>query len=290
MKKLLSIILAALICFGGITTGALAIEEKEERVVIGADLNEKQIAGIYKTFGLEQGRVKELKVTNAEEREYFEDVLPDERLGRVALSCVYIRMLDEGEGLSISTSNINWCTEEMYANALATAGITDAEVIITAPYPLSGTAALTGIYKAYEDITGESLDPDSKDIAAEELITTGELADIIGSEEATRIINELKKILDNIKTMSDDEVRAEIIRIADMYNVRLTDSQVEQLLRLCRNLQNLNVDGIQERMLSWLRTAEDAERSSKTFAAVWKKVREFFQGIIDFIGGLFGGN
>lgn len=53
----------------------------------------------------------------------------------------------------------------MYKNALATAGITDAKVLISAPFPVSGTGALTGIYKAYEDMTGVSLNDLAKNLA-----------------------------------------------------------------------------------------------------------------------------
>lgn len=76
---------------------------------------------------------------------------------------MYITILDDGSGLNVSTKNINWCTEQMYKNALTTAGITDADVKVTAPFEVSGTAALTGIYKAYEDITGNSLSSLAKD-------------------------------------------------------------------------------------------------------------------------------
>ena len=38
----------------------------------------------------------------------------------------------------------------MYINALATAGVKDASVYVTAPFSVSGTPALTGIIKAYE--------------------------------------------------------------------------------------------------------------------------------------------
>ncbi len=44
----------------------------------------------------------------------------------------------------------------MYISALATAGITDARIIVASPFEVSGTAALTGVYKAYEDMTGKS--------------------------------------------------------------------------------------------------------------------------------------
>ena len=107
-------------------------------------------------------------------------------------------------------------------NALITAGITDAEVKVSAPFDVSGTAALTGIYKAYEDITGTTLSEIAKTIGVEELVTTGELAEYIGSNEATQIVNELKKILDQTQNMTDDEVRAEIKGIAEAYNVSIT--------------------------------------------------------------------
>lgn len=43
----------------------------------------------------------------------------------------------------------------MYKNALTTAGITDADIIVAGPKPISGTAALVGIFEAYEAMTGK---------------------------------------------------------------------------------------------------------------------------------------
>lgn len=287
MKKTISLILAALFGACLIMPAAMAatIAPGEQRITMGADLSDAQRESIYEFFGVERGTIKELTVTNSEERSYLEGLIPDERLGRVALSCVYITVLDAGSGIQVETNNINWCTEQMYINAMITAGITDASVKVSAPYPLSGTAALTGIYKAYEDITGEKLDEDAKAAAAEELITTGELAEFIGSEEATRLINELKKILNNIKSMTDDEVRAEIRRIAAQCNISVTDSQVEQLLTLCRTLQNLDVENLQSRLLGWLDTVDKLSSVSSWFAKIWHSVLEFLTSIF---GGFFG--
>lgn len=287
MKKTISLILAALfgVCLIMPAAMAATIAPGEQRITMGADLSDAQRASIYEFFGVERGTIKELTVTNSEERSYLEGLIPDERLGRVALSCVYITVLDAGSGIKVETNNINWCTEQMYINAMITAGIADASVKVSAPYPLSGTAALTGIYKAYEDITGKKLDENAKAAAAEELITTGELAEFIGSEEATRLINELKKILNNIKSMTDDEVRAEIRRIAAQCNISVTDSQVEQLLTLCRTLQNLDVENLQSRLLGWLDTVDKLSSVSSWFAKIWRSVLEFLTSIF---GGFFG--
>lgn len=231
MKKWIAGALAFLFLLG-LAAPALALDAGLSRVAIGANLDDAQIAQVYADFGLERGSVQEITVTNQDERAYLEGLVSENKIGSVALSCVYITTLEPGSGLSISTKHINWCTEQMYANALTTAGITDARVMVTAPFDVSGTAALTGIYRAYESITGTTLSDLAKTIGAEELVLTGELAEYIGSEEATELINELKKILDQTQNMSDDDVRTEIRKIAEQYNVVISDSQVEQLLTL----------------------------------------------------------
>ena len=289
MKKFISAILAVIMCLFSITSISYADEETNSRVVMGVDLNSDQRAQIYSDFNLSQGSVIELSMTNAEERKTLEGLLPNARIGHVSRSCVYIELLEEGAGLNITTKNINWCTVEMYTNALITAGITDANVQISAPYPLSGTAALCGMYKAYEDITGEEIADESKEAGTKELITTAELADFIGSEDATRLINELKKILGNIKDMTDEQVLAEIDAIATRLNIPLTDDQKLQLLDLCRTLQNLDVDKLQDRLLGWLDTIDKIQNASSTFAKIWNSVLEFFTKIGDFFKNLFGG-
>ena len=260
----------------------------EVRVTIGANLDEAQVAQIYKDFGIERGSVTEITVTNADERAYLEGIAPERKIGSVALSCIYIKTLEEGEGLKISTNHINWCTSEMYMNALITAGITDAEVKVSAPFDVSGTAALTGIYKAYEDITGTTLSEIAKTIGVEELVTTGELAEYIGSNEATQIVNELKKILDQTQNMTDDEVRAEIKGIAEAYNVSITDAQVDQLLKLCRSLEKLDVAQLQEKLVSLTKTLEGAKQVESKLSEFAAGVKNFFGKVADFFSRLFG--
>lgn len=289
MKRVFSIILtAACLCSMG---SAFAYEAGEARAVIGANLDQEQVAAVYKDFGIERGSVEEIIVTNADEREYLEGLVDDKKIGSVALSCVYITLLEEGAGLSISTNNINWCTEQMYINALTTAGITDAKVIVSAPFAVSGTAALTGVYKAYEDITGQSLSSLAKSVGAEELILTGQLAEYIGSEEAAALINELKGILDITETMSDSDVKKEIQKLADQYNVQVTDTQVEQILKLCRQMEKLDVAELKEKLLSLTETVEKAvsakQKVSDTLSTVTDKVTNFFGSVTNFFAGLF---
>lgn len=287
MKKWIAGALALLFLLG-LAAPAFALDAGLSRVAIGANLDDAQIAQVYADFGLERGSVQEIIVTNQDERAYLEGLVSEGKIGSVALSCVYITTLEPGSGLSISTNHINWCTEQMYANALTTAGITDARVVVTAPFDVSGTAALTGIYRAYESISGTTLSDLAKTIGAEELVLTGELAEYIGSEEATELINELKKILDQTQNMSDDDVRAEIRKIAEQYNVVISDSQVEQLLTLCRRLEKLDVNALQSKLVSLAETVQKANSAKETISAIGEKISNFFSSVGNFFSNLFG--
>ena len=266
-----------------------AVEEGEKRAVIGADLSEDKVDKIYQDFGIGKGDVKEITVTNKNEREYLEGLVSEDKIGNVALSCVYIETMKPGYGLDIKINNIKWCTEAMYKSALLTAGITDAKVIISAPHPVTGTAALTGIYLAYEDITGESLDRNAKEVAVEELVTTGELGDLIGSEQAVEIINSLKEILDETAKMSDEDVKSEIKRIAEEYNVELTDSQVDRILKLVRSLEGLDVNELQDRLKGYADTMKTVKSVGSFFEQLGEKIVNFFNKVGDFFSKLFGG-
>ena len=96
---------------------------KDQCVTMGADLTAAQRKAVYADFGIPMGSVRELEVTNAEEREYLEGIVPDKKIGTVALSCCFITVLEKGAGLSVKLHNINYCTEKMYINALTTAGV-----------------------------------------------------------------------------------------------------------------------------------------------------------------------
>ena len=194
MNKKLAAFLAALTLLLSLAVPAFAADDA--RVVLGADLNEEQIAAVYKLFDIERGSVQELKVTNAEERRYLEGLVEESVIGKYAISCVYVRLLEAGSGLSVETCNISWCTPEMYKNALAVAGVSDAKIVVAAPFEVSGTAALTGIYKAYESITGSALDEEAKSAGTRELTLTGELAEQIGKIDASRFVSGIKEARD----------------------------------------------------------------------------------------------
>lgn len=289
MRKIAFFVVSLIFALSSGLSSALAeeIAEGKARVVMGADLDEEQRAQIYRDFSLAEGDIQGLTITNQEERAYLEGIAPEDKIGNLALSCVYIRTLEENSGLTITLHNINWCSENMYRNVLVTAGITDASVMISAPYPVSGTAALTGIYKAYEDVTGEKLDESAKKAAANELFITGALAETIGSTDATLLVNELKGILDQTQNMTDDEVHKEIHSLAKSLGIQVTDSQIEQLVGLCRELEGLDTQQLQEHLESIAGTVDSAQKTNAFFSALEKNIQNFFTNIGTFFSNLF---
>ena len=273
---LLAVMLIAAMCVPAYADNGMT------RAVIGADLNEDQVAAVYQAFGVERGSCIEMKVTNAEERQYLEGYVDSSLIGTRSISSVYVQLLSDGSGMDVTTSNITWCTPEMYISALATAGITDAKVVVAAPFEVSGTAALTGVYKAYEDMTGKKLDDVAKLVSTQELTITGELANEIGSMDSTSIVNDLKLMLDETKNMTDDQIK---------HNVTLTDAQINQLIALCRSLEKLDGDALKSRVeevQNTLKKVSDAKTQVVGFIQTVKKVvtsvASFFEKIKDIIG------
>ena len=288
MKKLITILLIIVMAVGMIVPAYAEIIQS--RAVIGADLTDDQIAAVYNAFGIKRGDAIELRVTNGEERQWLQGYVDESLIGTRSISCVYVELLPEGSGMDVTTSNITWCTGEMYISALATAGITDARIIVASPFEVSGTAALTGVYKAYEDMTGKKLDDLAKLVSTQELTITGELANEIGGMDSTSIVNDLKLMLDETQKMTDDEIRAEIIDIAGRYNVSLTNTQIQQLIDLCRSLEGLDADSLKarvEEVQGTLQKVSDAKTKVVGFVETVKKVvtsvSSFFDRIKDII-------
>ncbi len=135
----------------------------------GADLDADEVASVYKEFGISGRCQGSLRLQTQKSANTSKGLVDESLIGTKSISCVYIEALSEGKGLDVTVKNITWCTPDMYMNAMVTAGITDANVRIVAPFNVSGTAALTGIYKAYEDITGKKLDDNAKLVGTQEL-------------------------------------------------------------------------------------------------------------------------
>ncbi|NLJ78355.1 MAG: DUF1002 domain-containing protein [Tissierellia bacterium] len=218
-------------------------------VALGKNLSAEQRQQMLNSFGVDES-VRIVEVTNEEERQYLGKHVEEKLLGTRAISSVYVEKLSEGEGITVQSNNITWVTNDMYRNALITAGVKDANIKVSSPIQVSGTAALTGVIKAFEDITGESISEKEKEIASEEIAKVATLGDEIGQEKAQELINNVKIYIINNNIKGKGSIREVVKQIADDLGIELTDKQMEQIVSLMGRISklNLNVDQIKQQL------------------------------------------
>lgn len=240
MKRIICFIIAVSMI---ISSGIVASADSEDNIVVslGQDLTEEQKKMMLEFFNVDEN-VRIIEVTNQDERDYFLDYIDESLIGRKAVSCAYVEKLPKGSGITVETHNIHWVTEDMYRNALITAGVEDAKVIAACPIRASGTAALTGIIKAFENATGEEISEDEKKAASEELVTTAELGEAIGKEKAQELIQNIKIYIINNNLDDASSIEEAVKKVAKDLSVELTQEQVDKITSLMEKVSKLDLD------------------------------------------------
>jgi uncharacterized protein YpuA (DUF1002 family) len=213
-------------------------------VALGADLKSDEKATVMELLGVTQEDLdnSSVTVTNEEEHKYLDDYLSSSVIGSRALSSVYVKEESDGYGIQVTTHNISYCTTGMYENALATAGMKNATVVVAGPFDISGTAALIGAVKAYSEISGEPIQAESLEAATEELVTTGEVAEDIGSSEAESLIGAVKDTIVGEGITDADEIDQVIDETAEKLNITLSDEDKEKINALMQKIAGLDLD------------------------------------------------
>ena len=238
-KRALSFILISIFIFSCV---AFADQETNDAVVVlGNNLTGEQRKKMLNYFGVDQN-IKIIDVTNEEEREYLGKYIDEKLLGTRAISSVYVEKLPEGEGITVQSSNITWVTNDMYRNALITAGIKDAKIIVSSPFEVSGTAALTGVIKAFEDITGEEITEKEKQTASEEIAKTATLGSKIGQEEAEELITNIKMYVVKNDIKSKGSIKKVAEEMSEDLGIELTKEQMNEIVSLMKHISKLDLD------------------------------------------------
>ena len=180
---------------------------------------------MYEYFGTSADQVETIEVTNADEREYMEGIATEAQIGTRTYSCSYVEPTDSG-GIQVKVANLTFVTSSMIASTLLTSGMENCNVVAASPIEVSGTGALTGIMMAYETASGEELSEEQKEAAVEELVTTGDLADSVGQEEAAELMNDVKQdVIENGLT-DEGDIQNSVQDAADSLSITLTDDQM----------------------------------------------------------------
>ena len=236
-------VIAALLCSLCLTAGGAvpAMADSARVVTLGADLTQDQKDTMMRYFKTDASQVQLLTITNQEEREPLGDYIPLEQIGTRTLSCAYVKPTQSG-GIKVRTANLNYVTGNMIANALSTAGVTKCEAVAACPYEVSGTGALTGVIMAYESASGQKLDSTKKDLATKEVVVTGDLAQQVGNDNATNIINQAKLQIIGDNIQNADEIYNIVNNIAVQNNVTLSQEEMETIVALLQEIAQQSYD------------------------------------------------
>lgn len=289
LRKWTALMLSALLIVAVYSPIAAYADAAEGDVIIilGEDLTNDQKVKVLADLEAPNDAT-ELTVTNEEEHKYLGSYLSKAQIGSRALSSAKIEIGKAGSGLSVTTNNINWVTNDMYLNAMITAGVKDAHVTITAPFNVSGTAALTGIIKAYETTTDTKIPEEQKQVANEEIVKTAKLSDSIGAEETTTLMTNIKEQLAEKQPQTREAMQSLVEDTAANLNIAIPEAQLSGLVDLFMNMKdaNINWDAVGEQLDQAKQQFTDFIES-ETGQGIIASIKNFFIGIIDAIKSWF---
>src|SRR5690625_1361478 len=228
---LLSIALIVGLAFSGLfqqEVQATELPTGEPIVVYGANLTADQKEQVKRLLEVEDTD-KEEEVSGADIAHYIGGD-PNSNM----FSSVKIIPQDDGYGIVVdivSADNITQVTSEMYSNAMLTAGVENALVIVAAPMPVTGGSALSGIYKAYDE-GGAELDKDRMEVANEELDLTTELSKKEGldTETISELITEIKKAIADQDPATKEDVEQIIQDQLENLEINLSEEDRQMLI------------------------------------------------------------
>lgn len=279
------------------TTGDEVVIEADDKpyLALGADLTEEQRNSVLGMMGIDPANLAEydvVYVNNQEEHEYLGEYIDAKTIGKRSLSSVLIVKRDAGNGLNIATNNINYCTVGMYKNALTTAGITDADIIVAGPISISGTAALVGIFKAYNEVAGEEIQEDVIDTALHELVVTGKLENSIQgltNEQVEEFMAYVKSVIAENGLKDEASIRQALQDACQKYGITLSEEEMKQIMDLLLKISSLDID--LGALVDYASSLYDSFKNSENAAGMLEKVgnflSSFFEKLIEFFKNLF---
>ncbi|SFS73310.1 DUF1002 domain-containing protein [Marininema halotolerans] len=247
-KKWASIALVALLAFAAIAVpaGSASAETGSGKTVVtlGADLSQDQRQALLQEMGVDSN-VQTINVGINDIRKYLNTgssngPAPSDNK---AYSSARITIMDGGNGIQVKAKNVTRVTEQMYANALITAGIQDAQVYVTSPHPVTGTAALTGVMMAFEKATNKQISQDQRNVANEEMKQTSQLGQKVGGDKAADFMNQVKEEIAKQQPKSQDEVRDIVVNVGRDLNINLNNQDINNITNVMFQFSQLdNID------------------------------------------------
>lgn len=255
-KKILGLVAAFTIAMTSLAHAA-SFDKNKDDIIYGVALDNQQRKVVDNAVGINSDDYNIGTVNGADLKKYLGYGTEDYNM----ISSIVVKRLEKGSGIKISIKtpgNINQMTEAQYTNAAITAGITDAEIFVASPKPVTGESALVGVYKS-EELHGENLDPERTKTAQNELKTVIEVAKEneenpqFDSKKLDAAVIEVKQNLADYKekngeTAPQDEIVTYVINAlknVDMDKV-LSDNNINVLVNYFKSYQETSAIDSQE--------------------------------------------
>lgn len=129
--------------------------------------------------------------------------------------------------------------------------------------------------KAYEEMTGKKISEKSKDAATDELITTGEVAENIGSDDAEKLIADVKQKVAEDNLSSPSEIKQAIEESANDLNISLSDADKEKIQNLMGKISDLDLN------VSQLKEQAKDLYDKLNNSGILEKIAAFFRSVVN---------
>lgn len=295
LRNKMAVFLAVIIA---IMTPVTAMADREDAILdkpyiaLGADLNDTEKNTVLQLLGISESELSNyslIEITNEMEHEYLDEYLDSSLIGSRALSSVVVEGKEDGYGIKVTTQNISYCTVGMYQNALATAGIKNADIKVVGPFSISGTAGLVGAIKAYETMTGQKVNTVSMETATNELVVTSDLAkNIQDPEKAEELVGFIKNEVAS-NDYSEEEIGELIDQAANEFDVNLSEEDKQKIQELMNKIDemDLDIDQLQEQVEGLYNKLKDmdlkidlnTEEAQNFLSGLLDKILEFFRNL-----------
>lgn len=247
-KKIFGLILGLSIILTNIAYAA-GFDKNKDDIIYGVALDSQQRKIVDNAVGISAEEYNVETVNGADLKKYLGYATEDYNM----ISSIVVKRLEKGSGIRVmikTPGNINQITEAQYTNAAITAGLTDAEIFVASPKPVTGESALVGVYKS-EELHGKDLDPERTKTAQDELKTVIEVSKEnednpeFDSKKLDKAVIEVKEKLADYKekngqTASNDQITNYIIdalKNVDMDDV-LSNNNINVLVNYFKSYQN----------------------------------------------------
>lgn len=247
-KKIFGLILGLSIILTNIAYAA-GFDKNKDDIIYGVALDSQQRKIVDNAVGISAEEYNVETVNGADLKKYLGYATEDYNM----ISSIVVKRLEKGSGIRVmikTPGNINQITEAQYTNAAITAGLTDAEIFVASPKPVTGESALVGVYKS-EELHGKDLDPERTKTAQDELKTVIEVSKEnednpeFDSKKLDKAVIEVKENLADYKeknghTAPEDEIVFYILNAlenVDMDKV-LSNNNINVLVNYFKSYQN----------------------------------------------------